>query len=76
MPMPDPKPQGQRHANSLWQTGARAFFKDQRASRVGDILTVEVAINDSADLSNETHRSREASEKSSVSNFMGLESES
>jgi len=30
---PLPTPAG---ANSLWRTGARAFFIDQRASRVGD----------------------------------------
>lgn len=73
MPMPDPMPVGQRHPNSLWQAGARAFFKDQRASRVGDILTVVININDAADLSNKTDRSRQATEKSSLSNFITIQ---
>jgi flagellar L-ring protein FlgH len=74
MPMPavSSKP---RQANSLWQTGSRAFFRDQRASRVGDILTVVIAINDKADLSNETKRSRTNAENSKLGGFLGYESE-
>src|ERR1700722_1996413 len=73
MPMPPPS-LADRQPNSLWQTGARAFFRDQRASRVGDILTVVVTINDQAQLQNETKRSRQNSDDANLSNFFGFES--
>ena len=61
-------------ANSLWRNGARAFFHDQRASHVGDILTVNIHINDNAKVQNETVASRKASNSLGVPNFLGLES--
>jgi flagellar L-ring protein precursor FlgH len=61
-------------ANSLWRNGARAFFQDQRASKIGDILTVNIDINDTAKLSNQTDTSRETKLDGGVSKFFGLES--
>jgi flagellar L-ring protein precursor FlgH len=70
MPMPSPQP-ASYSPNSLWRNGSRAFFKDQRAHQVGDILTVKVNITDKASLENETQRSRKNNEDSGVDNFFG-----
>ncbi len=70
MPMPDPQP-ASYSPNSLWRNGSRAFFKDQRAHQVGDILTVKVKIIDKAEIDNSTKRSRTNSEDSGVENFFG-----
>ena len=61
-------------ANSLWKAGARAFFKDQRAAHVGDIVTVSIEIDDSAQMRNATDRSRENEISGGVTNLLGLES--
>ncbi len=74
MPMPAPIPDT-REVNSLWRAGSRSFFKDQRASRVGDILTVIVEIADSAKLENETERKRQNDETLGVPGLFGLEAE-
>src|SRR3954467_10928296 len=70
MPMPKPE-QASYNANPLWRNGSRAFFKDQRAARIGDLLTVTVNITDKANLSNETQRSRTNSEDSGITDFIG-----
>jgi flagellar L-ring protein precursor FlgH len=43
---------------SLWSDSQAALFKDARALNVGDILTVNISINDKANWDNETNRSR------------------
>ena len=73
VPMPQP-PGEPRGRSSLWQPGARSFFHDPRASRVGDIITVNVAVADAAKISNSTSRSRTNSENASMDNLFGLES--
>jgi len=72
MPMPRP-PVEIRNANSLWRQGARAFFKDQRAGRVGDILTVLIEIKDKANFQNATTRTRDNAENASASALLGFE---
>src|SRR5438105_6257074 len=70
MPMPKPE-QASYNANSLWRNGSRAFFRDQRAARVGDIMTVTVNITDKANIANETQRSRTNKEDSGITDFIG-----
>ena len=72
-PTPAPLPWPQE-ANALWRPGARAFFKDQRAAQVGDIVTVLVSMNDSANLTNNTTAQRTGTESAGLPNLFGLES--
>ncbi|WP_322096530.1 flagellar basal body L-ring protein FlgH [Pelagibius marinus] len=74
LPMPAPLPI-ERQPNSLWRPGSRAFLKDQRASNVGDILTVIIEIADNAAISNTTTRARANEESSSASAFLGYETQ-
>ncbi len=72
MPMPTPQP-AVYNANSLWRNGSRAFFKDQRAHQVGDLLTVTVNINDAANMQNETQRQRNnGNTQSAITSMLGL----
>src|SRR5437879_9446663 len=72
--MPMPKPETSSYnANSLWRNGSRAFFKDQRAARIGDLLTVTVNITDKANIANETQRSRTNKEDSVLTAFVGAQ---
>jgi flagellar L-ring protein precursor FlgH len=59
--------------NSLWRTGSRSFFKDQRAARVGDLLTVHIGITDQAKIQDTTTRGRNNSEDMGISHLAGLE---
>ena len=61
-------------ANSLWRAGARAFFIDQRANRVGDILTVQIDIDDSAKTSNTSTTNRSNGLSAGVPHLLGFES--
>ncbi len=72
MPMPAPNAEA-ANANSLWRAGSRTFFKDQRARRLGDIVTVVIDINDRARLNNTTERTRDNGETAQIPAFGGLE---
>ena len=72
LPMPEADASLQ-NANSLWRPGARSFFKDQRARRRGDIVTVVIDIDDRARLNNTTERRRDNGETAAVPAFGGFE---
>jgi flagellar L-ring protein precursor FlgH len=72
MPMPAPV-EARHHPNSLWRPGSKHFLQDQRASDVGDILTVNIEIADNAQLENTTARQRDNSESAALPNFLGFE---
>ncbi|NWH08238.1 MAG: flagellar basal body L-ring protein FlgH [Alphaproteobacteria bacterium] len=60
--------------NSLWAAGSKTFFKDPRAARVGDILTIEIQIADEAQVDNTTTRNRTNSEDTGITALAGFES--
>ncbi|SFV30792.1 flagellar L-ring protein precursor FlgH [Devosia crocina] len=70
MPMPAPIADTYQ-ANSLYRTSAKGFFKDERAHRVGDILTVKVTVSDSAKISNSTQRNRASSNSAGMGGIFG-----
>ncbi|MBB2189455.1 flagellar basal body L-ring protein FlgH [Gluconacetobacter azotocaptans] len=71
MPMP-PLQAPPTEIGSLWRPGSRAFFKDQRASQVGDLLTIKVGIADNAAVTNNTTASGSGSEDYGVPSLFGF----
>jgi flagellar L-ring protein precursor FlgH len=71
MPMPAPRP-APIEANSLWRPGSRAFFKDQRAAQVGDIVTVLVNISDAANWQNASAANRNMDQVTGIPALFGL----
>ncbi|MEL7467998.1 MAG: flagellar basal body L-ring protein FlgH [Pseudomonadota bacterium] len=61
-----------RITGSLWRSGPKSLFGDRRAKSVGDILTVTIAIEDTAEFSNSTTRDRSGSDDVSVTAAFGL----
>jgi len=61
VPMPPPKPERAAYraeAASLWDQSTSGFFADQRATTIGDILTVNIEIDDKASFSNVSNTER------------------
>jgi flagellar L-ring protein precursor FlgH len=50
-----------RHQDSLWSPTTRSLYGDPRALHVGDTLTVEIKLDESASLNNRSDRSRDSS---------------
>lgn len=72
LPMPAPT-NVVRQQNSLWQSDRVTFFKDQRASNIGDIITVTIEIDDKAEIDNQTDRSRSSNEGAGLNSLLGYE---
>ncbi len=58
---------------SLWSKDRQSLLGDRRAGQMGDIMTVVIEINDKAEISNSTARSRSSGEDMAVANLMGLD---
>lgn len=57
---------------SLWSGTRQSLLGDRRAMQRGDILTVVIEIDEQAEISNATDRSRNGSQDLSVPDFIGL----
>jgi flagellar L-ring protein precursor FlgH len=72
-PMPeDVAPDSPGDASSLWAAGRSSLFGDRRASRSGDILTVVIEIDDSAEIKNSSDRSRSGKEAMGMPSLFGI----
>lgn len=59
-------------AASLWSSGKQSLLGDRRAVQRGDILTVVIEIDEKAEISNSTSRSRNGSEDLAIPQLFGL----
>ncbi|KEO52327.1 flagellar basal body L-ring protein FlgH [Thioclava indica] len=57
---------------SLWSGSRNSLLGDRRAVQRGDILTVVIEINDKAEISNSTGRSRSGSESMGIPSLFGI----
>jgi flagellar L-ring protein FlgH len=58
--------------SSLWSAGSSSLLGDRRAAQRGDILTVVIEIDDRAEISNATDRSRSGSDQMGVPSLFGI----
>ncbi|WYK05743.1 flagellar basal body L-ring protein FlgH [Cereibacter sphaeroides f. sp. denitrificans] len=73
LPLPeDVANSGPTAGSSLWAGDRASLLGDRRASRRGDILTVAIEIDDRAEISNSTGRSRSGGETMGLPSFFGL----
>ena len=73
LPIPDRvETPGDTDAASLWSAGRSSLLGDRRAQRRGDILTVVIEIDDSAEMSNTSRSGRDGSVNMGVPDLFGI----
>lgn len=60
MPTEPPRPPAAAPGFSTWSDAGADLFRDARAMRVGDVITVKISIKDKASLDNSSSRSRDS----------------
>lgn len=72
-PMPEfAERSGPTEASSLWTAKSGSLFGDRRAGQSGDILTVVIEIDDKAEISNSSGRSRSGSQSMAIPSLFGI----
>ncbi len=72
-PLPeDLPPETPTVGSSLWSANRDSLFGERRAQRRGDILTVVIEIDDSAEISNSTGRNRAGSDTMGIPSLFGI----
>jgi flagellar L-ring protein FlgH len=72
-PFPDSAaPDAPQDAASLWTSTRASLFGDRRAARRGDIMTVVIEIDDRAEITNATDRSRSGDTSMGIPQLFGI----
>ena len=58
--------------NSIWQDSSAELFRDQRAMKIGDVVTVKISIKDNANMVNNTHGKRDATRNLEMNDTIGM----
>lgn len=73
VPLPEAaKPAFAHDDASLWRSGRSSLLGNHRAEQVGDIVTVVVEIDERAEISNSTSRTRSGSESLGIPSLLGI----
>ncbi|MCL4765800.1 MAG: flagellar basal body L-ring protein FlgH [Hyphomicrobiaceae bacterium] len=73
----EPPPPLPRHRdNSLWEDAGSDLFRDPRARRIGDVVTVTISIKDRASLDNTSNRTRNSNKTLGLAASYGVDSNS
>lgn len=71
--LPETAPRiGEGGQSSLWSAGTGSLLGDRRAAQRGDILTVVIEIDDSAEISNSSARARRGAQDMGIPQFFGI----